>query len=372
MTDAESPFETRLRACRQRLADRGFDGVVLFPSPNLYYVSGFREEPSERHLFLIVSRDDAAFVAPAMYDDQIRAASPIEDCRTWQDGEDPMAVVSDIVADFGLADGTVLLDDRLWAQFTLDVQSAFPSLSFGLASEVFDELRMRKDEYELGRLRDAARLSDRVSEAIRQLGPDAIGMTERDLAIEIRRRLVAEGADDVSFETIVGSGPNGAQPHYRHGDREIERGDPVVLDFGGVVDGYSGDQTRTVVFAGEPPAGFEEAYEAVLAAFEAGVDAVEPGVQAQAVDRAARGVLEERGFDDQFLHRTGHGIGLEVHEAPYIVEGNETELAPGMAFSVEPGVYVADEFGVRIEDIVVVTEAGCERLNDSSKSWRTR
>ncbi len=365
----ESPYRLRVDACRERLDDVDADGVVLFPSPNMDYLSGFREEPGERHLLLFVSASDQAFVAPAMYEHQIQEASWIDDIRVWGDGEDPLERIDEVTSEFGLTSGRLLLDDRMWTLFNHDLRRVLPDAQFGLASEVFDHLRITKDEHELQALREAGRIADEVSEAIRELGAEVVGWTERELAQEIERRLIANGCERVSFEVIVGSGPNGARPHHRHGDRTIEAGDPVVLDFGGYVGGYPGDQTRTVVFDGEPPNGFESVHQTVREALEAGVAAVEPGIEAQEVDSAARGAIEAAGYGDAFVHRTGHGVGLEVHEHPYIVEGNDTTLEPGMVFSVEPGIYLEGEYGVRIEDLVVVTETDCERLNTSPRTW---
>ena len=366
-------YQRRATDVQTALRAAGVDGAILFPGSNQYYVSGFHEEPGERHLLLFLPRDGhPAFVAPTMYREQIADATWIEDIRLWDDGDDPVEIVRETATDLGLSGGRLLLDDRMWALFVEDLRTALPDADWGLASEVIAEVRMRKDEPELDALRRAGKLADEVSVSIRQLGEDAIGKTERELAHEIERRLGDGGGEGVSFEPVVGSGPNGAKPHHRHSDREIEPGDPVVLDFGAFVDGYPGDQTRTVVFGGEPPEGFEDAFAAVKAAQQAGVDAVEPGIEAQEVDRATREVIEDRGYGDAFIHRTGHGVGLNVHEAPYIVEGNDTELKPGMVFSVEPGIYLDGEFGIRIEDLVVVTEDGCERLNDSPRTWKPR
>lgn len=363
-------FKHRLRSCQRALAERSVDAIALFPSSNLYYVSGFREEPGERHLLLFVTAADAVFVAPSMYEGQLREQSIIDDIRTWTDGDDPTELVEGLADELDLHGSHILLDDRMWALFTEDLRQAIPDATFGLASEVFDDLRVRKDETELAHLREAARISDEVCEEIRRFGDEAIGLTEREIAHEIRMRLYQAGGDGFAFEPIVGSGPNGAQPHYRHGDRTIEHGEPVVLDFGTLVEGYPGDQTRTVVFAGDPPEQFEEAYAAVMDALEAGIETVGPGVEAQEVDRAARKVINDAGFEAQFLHRTGHGVGLEVHEAPYIVEGDDTVLEPGMVHSVEPGIYVEEQFGVRVEDLVFITEDGRERLNQSPHTWR--
>lgn len=363
-------FEERTRRCQQRLVAADADAAVLFPSTNLFYASGFHEKPAERHLFLFVPRDgEPAFVAPEMYDGQIRDASWVEDVRLWADGEDPMALVADLAEEMGFREGRLLVDDTMWALFTQDLRETLPDATFGLASEVFDDLRMRKDETELDALRRAGTVADEVSIEIRGLGEEVLGMTETELADEIESKLADHGGESVAFGTIAGSGPNGAKPHHRHDDREIQRGDPVVLDFGAYVEDYPGDQTRTVVFAGEPPEQYEEVHETVVEAQQAAVEAVEPGVTAESIDYAAREVIEDAGYGEQFVHRTGHGVGLDVHEDPYIVDGNEMELEEGMVFSIEPGIYLSGEFGVRIEDLVIVTEDGCERLNNSPRTW---
>ncbi|WP_458209469.1 M24 family metallopeptidase [Haladaptatus sp. NG-SE-30] len=367
-----STFAERTRRCQQRLRAVGADAVVLFPSTNLFYVSGFREHPGERHLFLFVPvSGDPVFVVPDMYGEQIAEASWVADVRTWSDGDDPLDLVSTVADNLDLHGGHLLVDDAMWALFTQDLRSTLPQATFGLASEVLEPLRMRKDDSEIETLRRAGELADEVCVEIREMGEDAIGMTERELAQEIERRLADAGGEEPAFDTIVGSGPNGAKPHHGHGERQIDYGDPVVLDFGAFVDGYPGDQTRTVVFAGTPPEEFDRVHRAVREAQRAGVEAVEPGVTAESVDRTTREVIESYGYGEQFIHRTGHGVGLDVHEGPYIVSGNDRELEPGMVFSVEPGVYIPGEFGVRIEDLVVVTEDGSERLNDSPRTWHS-
>ncbi|MFC7166329.1 M24 family metallopeptidase [Halospeciosus flavus] len=362
-------FEARTRECQRQLADD--EALVLFPSPNCYYLGGFDEEPGERHFFLFVpSSGDPAFVVPELYAEQVQTSTWVEDVRTWADDEDPLEVVREVAADLDVADAHLLLDATMWARFVLDLQRALPDATVGLADEVLTALRVRKDEHELDALREAADVADAVVEGVRDLGADAVGMTERELARDVESRLYEHGAETLAFDIIVGSGPNGAQPHHGAGDRTIESGDPVVLDFGARVDHYPSDQTRTVVFDGDPPAEFETVHETVREAQNAAVSIVEPGVEAQEVDAVARSVIEDAGYGEQFVHRTGHGVGLEVHESPYIVDGNDRELEPGMVFSVEPGIYLDGEFGVRIEDLVVVTEDGHERLNTTPRGWR--
>jgi D-alanyl-D-alanine dipeptidase len=228
-------------------------------------------------------------------------------------------------------------------------------------------LRAVKDADELDALARAGAAADAAFEAI--LTRPFAGRTELDIAGELAELLRAGGHDSVDF-TIVASGPNGASPHHDTGPRRIASGDAVVLDFGGFVDGYGSDESRTVV-VGDPPTGFDEIYATVRRAQQAGVDAVRPGVACEDVDRAARAVIDDAGFGDLFVHRTGHGIGLETHEDPYLVRGNETVLRVGMTFSIEPGIYLPGHFGVRIEDIVAVTAEGVRRLNDAPRDLRS-
>lgn len=365
-------YQKRIAACQDLLADTDANGLVLFPSVNMDYLTGFTDEPMERHLFLFLGQDGGpTFIAPEMYDGHIQESSWVTDIRTWDDGDDPLNLVSTIADELKLRGEHVLVDDRMWAQFTQDLQTVLPNATFGLASEVIGPLRLNKNDTEIEALRAASEVADKASIAIQRLGEDAIGMSERKLTEEIEEQLSRYGGDGVSFDVIVGSGPNGAKPHHRHSDRKIKIGDPVVLDFGTRVRGYPSDQTRTIVFAGDPPKEFENVHQLVQKALDAAVGAVEPGVTAESVDAAARTVIENAGYGNEFLHRTGHGLGLEVHEPPYIVASNKRKLEPGMVFSVEPGIYLDGKFGVRVEDIVVVTEGGCERLNGSPRGWRS-
>ncbi|XVH30865.1 M24 family metallopeptidase [Haloferacaceae archaeon DSL9] len=364
-------FDDRIAACQRRLRDGAGDAVVLFPSRNLQYVTGFTEAPGERHLLFFVPATGApVFYVPDLYATQIRERTHIADVRTWGDDEGPLDGLRALASDLDLRAGRLLVDDTMWARFTQDLRRLCPAATFGLASDVVGPLRLRKDDEEIDALGRAGAAADEAMDALRALGADAVGMSEAELAAEIERLLSAAGGTGTSFETIVGSGPNGAMPHHSHGDRVIESGDPVVLDFGTRVDGYPSDQTRTVVFGGEPSDEFRRVHDVVREAQATAVEAVEPGATCEAVDAAARSAIEGAGYGDRFVHRTGHGVGLDVHEGPYIVAGNDRELEPGMVFSVEPGVYLPDRFGVRIEDLVVVTDDGCERLNDTDRGWR--
>jgi D-alanyl-D-alanine dipeptidase len=257
----------------------------------------------------------------------------------------------------------VAVGDRLWASHLLGLQRILPDAAFSPASVVIGRLRAVKDEEELSALRRAGRAADETFRQILEMTFQ--GRREEEVAADLANLLVRNGHARADF-TIVGSGPNAASPHHEPGGRTILPHDAVVMDFGGELGGYFSDTTRTVV-VGEPPDGFEQAYEVVREAQSAAVEAVRPGMRAEEIDDAARRVVDAAGYGERFIHRTGHGIGLELHEPPYMVEGDRTTLEPGMTFSVEPGIYLAGRFGVRIEDIVAVTEDGVERLNRSTR-----
>ncbi|AXG07024.1 aminopeptidase P family protein [Haloplanus rubicundus] len=362
-------FERRTRRVQSRLDAVGADALALTPGRDWYYLTGVDAEQSDRLQLLVVPADgDPTLVVPTLEAASVREAW-VDDVRTWDDDEGPWPVLDPLLD--ALAPSRLLLADRMWTQYALGVRERLPDADVGLASEVLSPLRRVKDGRELDALRAAGNAADATMRDVRALGADAVGMTEAELADYVEERLEAHGGTGVAFETIVAAGPNGADPHHASGDRVIGAGDPVVLDFGTRVDAYPSDQTRTVVFDGEPSEAFRRVHDVVREAQSRAVAAVEPGVSAGAVDRAAREVIEDAGYGDEFVHRTGHGVGLDVHEAPDIVAGNETKLEPGTVFSVEPGVYLPDRFGVRIEDLVVVTaDDGAERLNHTDRRWR--
>jgi len=366
-----SPYADRLAACQRRLAGSDADGIVLFPGRNLEYLTGFAEEPSERALFLFLTVDhEPVFFVPELAAQQVDDRTPVEMVRTWSDAEGPVELLAALISELDLDGSHLLVDETMWARFTQLLGSVVPNATFGLAEELLAELRIRKDGAEIAALRRAAAAADTAMMAIRDLGSDGVGMTEAELAARIETELTAAGGAELSFEPIVGSGPNGAMPHHTHSDRIIEAGDPVVVDFGTRVDGYPSDQTRTVVFDGEPNEEFQAVHDVVRHAQKAAIETIEPGVTAGEVDAAARESIETAGYGEQFIHRTGHGVGLDIHEEPMIVDGSDRLLKPKMVFSVEPGVYVPGAFGVRIENLVVVTQEGCERLNTTPRDWR--
>ena len=357
-------YGDRMAKAQELLAKLDFDLMALFPSSNMLYLSGFYDEPGERMLFLLVPREgNPVFLAPELYEQQIKQESPFQDVRIWKDSDDPMDLFQRTVADFAPADARVLVDDRMWAKFVLMLREALPKANFSLASQVMVPLRMQKTPDEIHCLQEAGAIADQAFEEIIRF--KLAGMTELALATALEEAMKKRGAEKIVFETLVASGPNSTLPHHRAGRRRIEPGDVVVLDYGCRIRGYCSDITRTIVCK-QPSKEIQAIYEVVERAQEKAVQAIRPGVKAEEIDRAAREEIAKAGYGERFIHRTGHGIGLDVHEEPYIVEGNHLELQKGMAFSVEPGIYLPGRFGIRIEDIVVVTQTGAQRMNRST------
>ncbi len=359
-------FLERIRRAAERARAEGLAAVLVAPSPDYRYLTGYEPPPLERLTLLVVrTAADPVLLVPAL-EAPLARASPVGEAVevvSWRDGEDPYAAAARLLP----REGTFAVGDRTWAAHLLGLQAAIPGARFVRAGPILAPLRAVKDPDEVELLGRAARGAD---EAFRRLVAGRLeGRSEDEVAGELADLLLAVGHDSVAF-TIVASGPNGASPHHEPAGRAIRAGDAVVLDFGGRVGGYCSDITRTVA-VGRPPAGFPEVYEVVREAQEAAFRAVRPGVPAEEVDRAARGVIEAAGYGDRFIHRTGHGIGLEEHEEPYIVAGNAEPLRVGHCFSIEPGIYLPGEFGVRIEDIVTVTPEGAQRLNHAPRELLT-
>ena len=356
----ETPNTARAQRRRERamamLADRGIAALVVGPGSDLTYLAGYRIGTSERLTALVLTADGhAVLVVPALEAPRARVAAPDLALREWQETDDPYALVAAAAQAGGPspATGDIAIGDQLWAAFLLRLQDVLPG-RFRPASEVTRELRMRKDPDELAALREVGASADRAYARVRDLQFE--GRREAEVAQDIARLLREEGHDEVTF-TIVASGPNGASPHHHTGDRVIALRDAVVLDFGGNRGWYCSDITRTVT-VGEPDAELVRVHDLVRRAQEAGYAAAREGARACDVDAAARAVIAEGGYGDRFIHRLGHGIGLDGHEHPYLVSSNDERLERGMAFSIEPGIYIPGRFGVRIEDIAAIGADG--------------
>ena len=363
MTDARFASEVyahRLAAAAASAGQAGLDGLVITPGYDLQYLIGSRAQTFERLTALVVPASGAepVVVLPRLELAALRQSAAADlnlDMRDWVDGEDPYTLVADALGGHARAGVT----DSMPALHLLPLAGKLGAVPV-LATPVLAGLRMIKDAAEVDALRAAGAAIDRVHARVPEfLRP---GRTEAQIASDITEAIVAEGHSEATF-VIVGSGSNGADPHHRHSDRVLQPGDVVVVDIGGPIEpGYHSDCTRTYSL-GEPATDIAERYAVLQRAQAAAVAAVRPGVRAEQVDAAARDVLAAAGLGEFFVHRTGHGIGLSVHEEPYIVAGNELPLAEGMAFSVEPGIYFPGDWGARIEDIVIVTSAGASAVN---------
>lgn len=355
-------MRSRLDRLRRAADAAGAATVVVSPGSDLRYLLGVGGSSFERLTALVVPTDTSTapvFVSPALEYAGLGHVPLAElgvEVRTWVDGEDPYALALG-----GAPTGVVAVSDMTPALHLLSLRDA-GAREQALAGPILRELRMRKDVAELEQLRLAGAAIDRVHARVGEwLRP---GRTEAAVGADIAAALVEEGHATADF-VIVGSGPNGASPHHEVSGRVIEVGDVVVVDIGGpLASGYNSDSTRTYAVGSPREPDVESVYGALQRAQQAAVDAVRPGVTCQDVDRAARSVLASAGLAEHFIHRTGHGIGLDVHEEPYIVEGNDLPLESGMTFSVEPGVYLTGRWGARIEDIVAVTDDGAVRLNN--------
>ncbi|GGM11542.1 dipeptidase [Streptomyces fumigatiscleroticus] len=356
-------YRARMERAARAAADAGLAGLLVAPGPDLVWLTGYAPPAVTERLTLLVlvPGRDPVLVVPTLEapDAEKAAGAPALTLRDWTDGTDPYAVASALLD----ACGRFGVSDNAWAMHLLGVQKALPGTSYASLTEALPMLRAVKDAAELELLAAAGAAADAAFEEIRKL-PFG-GRRESDVAADLADLLRGSGHSQVDF-TIVASGPNGADPHHEAGDRVIRGGDMVVLDFGGLKDGYGSDTSRTV-HVGEPGPEERRVHEIVREAQEAGFRAVRPGAACQEVDRAARAVIAEAGYGARFVHRTGHGIGVTTHEPPYMIEGERQPLVPGMCFSVEPGIYLPGRFGVRIEDIVTVTEDGGRRLNDTTR-----
>jgi Xaa-Pro aminopeptidase len=357
----------RVRAAREIAEELGIDLLVLTPGSDLRYLCGYNAHPLERLTALAVPRRGEPLLVVPRLEAPMVAASPAGglelDLLAWDETEDPFALLAErVTARLGAAPARVAVGARTWAEHALGVQRALPGAALELAGPVVDRLRMVKTPAEIAELAAAGAAIDRVHARMAEWL--RVGRTEAAVGADIAAAIREEGHAAVDF-TIVASGPNGASPHHELSDRTVRAGDVVVVDIGGeTATGYRSDCTRTYAVGAQPGAEVAEWYAVLQAAQEAATAAVRPGVPAERIDAVARDLITGAGWGEHFIHRTGHGIGLDTHEAPYIVAGNDLPLEPGMAFSVEPGIYLAGRAGARIEDIVVCTDDGVRTLNE--------
>jgi Xaa-Pro aminopeptidase len=356
-------FAERMDRARAEMAQRGIDALLLSVGADLPYLCGYEAMPLERLTMLVVPRDgDATLVVPGLEAPRVHERPEVFGLRPWAETEDPIGIVADLV---GRAT-TLAIGDQTWARFLVDLGHALPNVTWRRGSDVTTALRITKTPDEIARLRAAGAAVDRIAARLQAGEIELVGRTEAEVSTELGRQIIAEGHDRVNF-AIVAAGANAASPHHHPGERVIAADEVVLCDFGGTMVGddgvgYCSDITRCV-WTGAPPAEFTELYDVLFAAQAASVAAATVGTPCEEVDRIGRRVIADAGYGEYFIHRTGHGIGVEAHEDPYIVEGNSLPLAAGHAFSIEPGIYVPGRWGARLEDIVVAAEGGPDPLN---------
>jgi Xaa-Pro aminopeptidase len=376
-------YEQRLARSQELLPGQDASALLIGVGADLQWLTGYEAHALERLTMLVIpARGRSSLVVPRLELAAARectaAAAGLVDLITWEETEDPFELVARLLDEsdsrpeiqVGALGGTwgrlggLLVSDRLWATFLLRLQAVVPDAAFGLASSILADLRAIKDAEEIELLRRAAHAADRAVTKI--ASGRLIGRTEADIAREVRECLASEGHDEAAF-WIVASGPNSASPHHEPGGRVVQANEPLLLDIGGRIEGYGSDITRTFWVTGNddgrPTDEFRRLYDVLHEAQQTSTSAARAGVPAEDVDAAGRNVIEDAGFGEKFIHRTGHGIGLEGHEDPYIVSGNDRPLEVGNAFSIEPGIYIDGKYGARIEDIAVCTTSGPESLN---------
>jgi Xaa-Pro aminopeptidase len=354
-------FLARMNRAREEMARHGVDAMILSLGHDMPYLMGYLAMPLERLTMLVIPQHgDASLIIPRLEAPRVHEMSEVFTMVPWNETEDPVAIAHRLLG----SAHTIAVGDQMWSRFLVDLLVHRPSSKYVRSVTVMEALRSRKDAAEIAALVAAGAAADRVAAQLHAGEIPLVGRTEAEVSADISARLIAEGHQKVNF-AIVAAGENAASPHHHAGDRVIRHGEIVLCDFGGTMNGYCSDITRCV-HLGEPPADIADAYAVLMKAQAIGVAAGVVGEMCEHVDIATRAVIDAAGYGEYFVHRTGHGIGMEEHEDPYMVNGNRTLIAPGHAYSVEPGIYVPGKWGMRLEDIVVATDNGPQAVNHAN------
>ena len=351
-------YSARLERVRREMSARSIDAVLLSVGHDLPYLTGYHAMPLERLTLLVVRMDSTPrMLVPRLEVPRVVPQPGVFEVVAWNETDDPVAMAAKML----VGAKTIAVGDQMWARFLVELLQHVDGARFVRAVDVVGALRAAKDHEEIEALRLAGAAADRVALELQSGLIPLVGRTEAEVSADISSRLIREGHDVVNF-AIVAAGENAASPHHHPSDRVIKKGEIVLCDFGGTMNGYCSDITRCV-FTGEPTVEVRDAYAVLQRAQQAGVEAGRVGGTCESVDAAARRIIDEAGFGEYFVHRTGHGIGMEAHEEPYMVNGNRTPIVAGHAFSVEPGIYIPGKWGMRLEDIVVATANGPDSMN---------
>lgn len=355
-------FADRLERARQSMRAQGVDLALLSLGLDMPYLTGYNAMPLERLTMLVLpAHGDATIVVPGLEAPRVTLMPGVFTLLPWSETEDPVAITARLVKESTPESRVIAVGDQMWARFLVDLMPMLSSTQYRRSVDVIGSLRMRKDQAEIDALRAAGAAVDRIAGELHAGRIPLVGRTEAQVSADLSARILAEGHDVVNF-AIVAAGENAASPHHHPGSRVIQKNEIVLCDFGGTMNGYCSDITRCV-FTGDIASDVAEAYAVLFEAEAAAVKAATIGTPCEEVDAVARRIITAAGFGDYFIHRTGHGIGLDAHEDPYIVSGNSLPLEAGHAFSVEPGIYLPGKWGMRLEDIVVATTDGPDSMN---------
>ncbi len=355
-------FADRLERARESMRSQGVDVALLSLGLDMPYLTGYNAMPLERLTMLVLpANGDATIVVPGLEAPRVTLMPGVFTLLPWSETEDPVAITARLVKESTPESRVIAVGDQMWARFLVDLMPMLSSTQYRRSVDVIGSLRMRKDQAEIDALRAAGAAVDRIAGELHAGRIPLVGRTEAQVSADLSARILAEGHDVVNF-AIVAAGENAASPHHHPGSRVIQKNEIVLCDFGGTMNGYCSDITRCV-FTGDIASDVAEAYAVLFEAEAAAVKAATIGTPCEEVDAVARRIITAAGFGDYFIHRTGHGIGLDAHEDPYIVSGNSLPLEAGHAFSVEPGIYLPGKWGMRLEDIVVATTDGPDSMN---------
>lgn len=347
------------------MVEKEIDALWLNPSTNMYYITGFWQSSQDSNITSILSKDrDAIFVAPEMFKEQISKQSWLKDIRSWKEKREFGSILVDIVRELGLSKANVAIEDRSWARFLMGIQKDFPEINFSLASDILKVLRIHKSKEEVRFMKKSGEIAKEIMKMISE--KIEVGMSELEISGLIEYEGKKRGSEEMSFKTIASFSKDSAIPHNEPNEKKLKKNDIIMIDLGPRYERYCSDITRTI-FMGKISRKATKIYEAIKKAQEKTLSVVRPGIKAYDLNKVVRDTIREYGFEEFFIHGTGHGVGLDIHEEPYLTKENASKIEVGMTFTIEPGIYIPNKFGIRIEDTILVTYDGYDILTDFPK-----